>query len=129
MKLKILNAVNTTKTALLEGIVEGGGCCLYRIANKIKGNTPGEEILKKALKQPLKDIIENAGEDYAVIARKIQGNKGYNADTNKVVDMFKDGVIDSAKSTRCAFMNALSTASDFVTVGTIITNKDEASKK
>lgn len=127
LRLKILNAVNTTKIALSGGIVEGGGMCLYRISNKIKGNSIGEEILRKALKEPLKNIIENAGDDYAVIARKIQGNKGYNAETGKAVDMIKDGVIDSAKSTKVAFINALSSASEFITVGVAITNEQNQS--
>lgn len=123
LKLKILNAVNTTKSALQEGIVEGGGMCLYRISNKIKGNSVGEEILKKALKAPLKNIVENAGEDYAEVTKRISRKKGYNALTNKTVDMIKDGIIDSAKATRCAFANALSSASEFITVETTITNE------
>ena len=130
LRLKILNAVNTTKMALTEGIVPGAGLCLYRISNMMKGNSIGEEILKLALKEPLKNIIENAGEDYAVITRKMGGSKGYDADSNKVVDVSKCGIIDSAKSTRCAFVNALSSASEFLTVGVSITNKkDETNRK
>lgn len=127
LKLKLLNSVNTVKTALANGIVEGGGNCLYRISNKIKGNSPGEDILRKVLKEPLKNIIQNAGEDYAVITKKMGGKKGYNAQTNKVVDLVKDGVIDSAKSTKCAFMNALATASEFITVSVCITNENDDS--
>lgn len=128
MKLKLLNAVNTTKTAIESGIVAGGGNCLYRISNMIKGNSPGEEILKKALKEPLKNIIENAGEDYAVITRKMGGKKGYDAEANKVVDVIKAGIIDSSKSTKSAFMNALSSASEFITVGVAITDEKESKK-
>lgn len=123
LKLKMLNAVNTTKTALEHGVVPGAGLCLYRIANKIKGNSPGEEILKKALKEPLRNIIENAGEDYASITRKMGSKKGYDAVENKVVDMMKAGIIDSAKSTKSAFTNALSSAAEFITVGVVITNE------
>jgi chaperonin GroEL len=124
LKLKILNAVNTTKSAIEEGIVEGGGMCLYRVANQIKGGSIGEEILRNALKAPLKNIIENAGEDYADVARRISSNKGYNATTNKTVSMFKEGIVDSAKATRCAFVNALSSASEFITTGISITKHE-----
>jgi chaperonin GroEL len=122
LKLKILNAVNTTKSALEEGIVEGGGMCLYRISNKFKGNSAGEEILRRALKEPLKCIVSNAGEDYAEVIKKLKRKKGYDATNNKMVDMFKAGIIDSAKATRCAFTNALSSASEFITTGVAISN-------
>lgn len=129
LKLKILNGVNTTRTALEEGIVEGGGMTLYRIANKLKGKSIGNQILRKALKQPLRDIIENSGEDFSEVAKRITKHKGYNAETNKIEDLYKNGVIDSAKSTRCAFINALSTASEFITVGVAVTEqKNETSK-
>jgi chaperonin GroEL len=130
LRLKILNAVNTTKSAIQEGIVEGGGMCLYRVANQIKGGSIGEEILKTALKAPLKNIIENAGEDYTDVVRRISSAKGYNATTNKTVYMFKEGIVDSAKATRCAFTNALSSASEFITSGVAITNnKNETNKQ
>lgn len=132
LKLKILNAVNTTKSAIEEGIVEGGGMCLYRVSNKIKGNSIAEEVLRKALKAPLKNIIENAGEDYADVIKRLTKKKGYNATLNKPVDMFKSGIVDSAKATRCAFVNALSSAREFITVGVAITslnNKNETNKQ
>jgi chaperonin GroEL len=122
LKLKITNAVNATKSALDEGIVEGGGMCLYKASNSLKTNSVGNQILRIALKAPLKNIVENAGEEYADVARRITRKKGYNATTNKTVDMFKEGIIDSAKATRCAFINALSSAYEFITVGTAITN-------
>lgn len=121
LKLKILNGVNTTKTALEEGIVEGGGMTLYRISNKLKGKSIGHQILRKALKQPLKDIIENCGEEYTEVIKRITKHKGYNAETDTIENLYKAGVIDSAKSTRCAFINALSTASEFITIGVSIT--------
>lgn len=114
-KYKIEDAVNATKSAIEEGLVEGGGMCLYRIANKIKGNSIGDEILKTALKSPLRAIIENAGVDYTDVIKHLSSSKGYNADTGKNVDMFKTGIVDPAKVTRCAFQNALSSASTFVT--------------
>ncbi len=76
LKYKIEDAVNATKSALEEGLVEGGGMCLYRIANSLKGNSIGECILRNALKEPLKAIIENAGEDYAVTVKRMPSSKG-----------------------------------------------------
>lgn len=115
LKLKIEDAVNATKSAIDEGLVEGGGMLLYRISNKFKGNSIGEQILRNALKAPLRAIIENAGEDYTAIVKKLTKKKGYDAGNNKIVDMFKNGIVDPAKVTRCAFQNALSTASIFIT--------------
>lgn len=115
LKYKIEDAVNATKSAIEEGLVEGGGMTLYRLSNKIKGNTIGEQILRTALKAPLKAIIENAGKDYTTVIKSLHGKKGYNASTGKAVDMFKEGVVDPAKVTRCAFQNALSTAATFIT--------------
>lgn len=129
LKLKILNAVNATKSALEEGIVEGGGMCLYRVSNMIKGGSIGEEILRVALKAPLRNIIENAGEDYTDVVKRISTNKGYNASNNKTVNMFKEGIVDSAKATRCAFVNALSSASEFITSGIAITHKVQTNEK
>lgn len=122
LKDKIEDALNATKSALDEGLVEGGGMCLYRISNKIKGNSVGEEILRKSLKAPLKAIIENAGKDYTAVIKRLSNSKGYDASNDKNVDMFKAGIIDPTKVTRCAFANALSTASTFITSGVAITD-------
>lgn len=122
LKDKIEDAVNATRSALEEGLVEGGGMCLYRISNKIKGNTVGEEILRTALKAPLKAIIENAGKDYTAVVKKLSNKKGYDAMNDKHTDLFKAGVIDPAKVTRCAFQNALSSASNFITSEVAITD-------
>jgi chaperonin GroEL len=122
LKDKIEDAVNATRSALEEGLVEGGGMCLFRISNKIKGNSVGEEILRNALKAPLKAIVENAGKDYTHIVKKLTGKKGYNASLDKNVDMFKAGIVDPAKVTRCAFQNSLSSASNFITMGVAITD-------
>ena len=125
---KIEDAINATKSALEEGLVEGGGMCLYRISNRIKGNSPGEEILRKALRSPLKAIIENAGKDYTEVIKKLSTKKGYDAKNDKNVDMFKLGIVDPAKVTRCAFVNALSTAATFITSGVAVTDLEEVKK-
>lgn len=120
LKHKVEDAVNATKSALEEGLVEGGGMCLYRIANKLKGNSVGETILRAALKAPLQAIIENAEDDYVGITGKITKMRGYNASTGKMVDMFKEGIVDPAKVTRCALQNAVSSAGTFITHGVAI---------
>lgn len=127
-KYKIEDAINATKSALDEGVVEGGGMCLYRISNKFKGNSIGEQILRKALKEPFKAIVENCGEDYATIVKKMSSRKGYDAKNNKFVDMIKVGIIDPARVTRSAFQNALSNASNYITRGVDITDNNEIKK-
>lgn len=112
---KILNGVNSTKASIEEGIVEGGGMTLYRIADKL-GDSVGEKILKRALKMPLRKIIENGKQDYTEVLLKMPENKGYNARTEEYVDMYKAGVIDPVKVERCAVENAVSLASTFLTV-------------
>lgn len=125
LKLKILNAVNATKTALEEGVVEGGGMCLYRCAGRIRGNSPGEAILRTALRAPLRCIAENAGEDYAEVAKRITADRGFDAATGRTADLRAAGIVDSAKATRCALANALSTASEFITTGLAVTSLKE----
>lgn len=112
---KLLNGVNSTKASIEEGIVEGGGMTLHRIADTL-GNTVGEKIMKKALKMPLKKIIENGREDYTEILLNMPKEKGYDAKNNTYVDMLKAGIIDPVKVERCAVENATSLASTFITV-------------
>lgn len=127
-KYKIEDAINATKSALEEGIVEGGGMCLYRISNKFKGNSIGECILRNALKEPLKAIIENCNEDYTAIIKRMPNKKGYDASTGKSVDMIKAGIIDPARVTRCAFTNALQTAANYITMEVAIADNNEVKK-
>lgn len=124
-KYKIEDAVNATKSALEEGIVEGGGMCFYRISNKFKGNSIGESILRNALKEPLKAIIENCDEDYSAIVKRLPNKKGYDASSGKAVDMIKAGIIDPARVTRSAFQNALETAATYITMEVAISDINE----
>lgn len=124
-KYKIEDAINATKSAMEEGIVEGGGMCLYRISNKFKGNSIGECILRNALKEPLKAIVENCNEDYTAIIKRMPNKKGYDASTGKSVDMIKAGIIDPARVTRCAFTNALQTAANYITMEVAIADNNE----
>lgn len=112
---KLLNGVNSTKASIEEGIVEGGGMTLYRIAEKL-GNTIGEKIMKRALKMPLRKIIENGKGDYTEILLNMPKDKGYNAKSGVYEDLHKSGVIDPVKVERCAIENSVSLASTFLTV-------------
>jgi len=125
LKFKIEDAINATKSALEEGVVEGGGMCLYRISNKIKGDSAGEVILRNALKEPLKAIVENGNKDYTEVIKKLPNNKGYDASRGKYVDMLKVGIIDPAKVTRCAFQNALESAANYITAEVAIADNQE----
>lgn len=124
LKYKIEDAVNATKSALDEGIVEGGGMCLYRISNKFKGNSIGEVILRNALKEPLKAIIENCDKDYTSVVKKLPNKKGYDAAKDKYVDMIKNGIIDPARVERSAFKNALESAATYITMEVAISDND-----
>lgn len=112
---KLLNGVNSTKAAIEEGICEGGGMTLHRIANKL-GDSVGERIMKRALKMPLRKIIENGGKDYTDVLLEMPKDMGYDAKNDKYVDLYKAGVIDAVKVERCAVENATSLASTFLTV-------------
>jgi len=100
---------------LEEGIVEGGGMCLYRIAEALKPQTIGEEILKKALSAPLKRIIENAGEDYADIVKDMPQGHGYDAKANRYARMIECGIIDPSKVERVSLINAVSNSANLIT--------------
>lgn len=126
LKYKAEDAVKAVKSALEEGIVEGGGMALYRLGMELKPKTVGETILKKALSSPLKKIIENTGLDYTEIITNMPQGMGYDAKNNKYVDMIKVGIIDPHKVERTALENAVGAASTFITTkGFIITDVPE----
>lgn len=125
LKDKAEDAVKATICALEEGIVEGGGMALWRIAQEIKGKSIGEQILKRALTAPLRMIINNAGEDYTEIVMGLPEGMGYNAKNGYCSYLIADGVIDPAKVERCAVTNAVSAASQFITIETLVTDEKE----
>lgn len=137
VKHRIEDAVGATKAAVEEGVVPGGGVALIRAVKALEGmaTTHEEEvavkILRRALEEPLRQIAENAGVDGAVVVeevRKLSGNMGYNAQTEKYEDMVKAGIIDPTKVTRSALQNAASIAGMFLTTEAIVTDlpkKDE----
>jgi chaperonin GroEL len=137
-KHRIEDAVSTTKAAIEEGVVPGGGVALLRaqtaiwaLADKLEGDeATGARIVGRAVEEPLKQIAVNAGLEGGVIVDKVRNLKnkseGLNAETGEYVDLFKEGVIDAAKVTRSALQNAASIAALFLTTEVVIVDKPEA---
>jgi chaperonin GroEL len=107
---KVEDAVNAVKSALEEGIVEGGGMALYRVSQKLSSTDIGERIMKKAILSPFIRIIDNIGLNYADILVNMPKGKGFDAENECYVDMIKSGIIDPVKATRCSIENAVSFA-------------------
>lgn len=135
-KLRIEDALNATRAAVLEGVVPGGGATLAHISSKL--NTKkfdsedvkvGYTIVKKSLEAPLVQIANNAGVKGDVIAEKIKStndfNKGYDALKGKYVDMIEAGIIDPAKVTRSALENAANISASLLTTEVAIVPKKE----
>jgi len=126
LKDRVEDALNSTKSAVKEGIVPGGGAVLYHIANELlarKDNSLGEKLLFKALKVPLKQIILNAGLNVKKITKKI--NKagkgiGYDVKNNRMCNMLEEGIIDPTLVTMTALENAASVAGTFLTTECVI---------
>jgi chaperonin GroEL len=137
-KHRIEDAVSTTKAAIEEGVVPGGGVALLRAqtavlerAAKLTGDeATGAKMVARSLEGPLKQIAENAGMEGGVVVEKVKslkGNEGLNAATGEYEDLVKLGVIDAAKVTRSALQNAASIAALFLTTEAVIADKPEAS--
>lgn len=126
LRLKAEDSVKAVQAALAEGVVEGGGMALWRIAQNLKPNTVGEEILKKAMQAPLRQIIANAGKDYTEVVATLHESDGYDAKNDEAVAMLPMGIIDPTKVTRCALENAVSAAATFITTFAVITDEKES---
>ena len=134
-KYRIDDAVNATKAAVAEGIVPGGGVALIRAAAKMQliSSTnvdviAGSNIVIRAVEEPLRQIVTNAGLEGSVICNKVKnasGNIGYNAKTDVYEDLVAAGVIDPAKVTKTALRNAASIASMILTTDCVIVEKPE----
>ena len=135
-KHRIEDAVSTTKAAIEEGVVPGGGVALLRAqqhildrAEKLQGDeATGCRMVAKAVEEPLKQIAVNAGLEGGVIVEKVRSLKkahGLNAETGEYEDLFDAGVIDAAKVTRSALQNAASIAALFLTIEAVIVDKPE----
>lgn len=138
-KYRIDDAVNATKAAVAEGIVPGGGTALIRASVIAQENTyvagtdvlAGYNIVMRAIEEPLRQIVTNAGLEGSVICNKVKletGNVGYNAKTDIFEDLVKAGVIDPAKVTKTALRNAASIASMILTTDCVIVEKPEEHK-
>ncbi len=125
---KAEDAVKATLAALEEGVVEGGGMALYRLAKDLEDNSIGGQILRKAMTAPLRKIVENAGKDYTEIVSKLGQRNGYDAKNDEFTDMFVAGILDPAKVTRTALQNAISIAGTVITTFCLITEKPNESK-
>jgi chaperonin GroEL len=137
-KHRIEDAVSTTKAAIEEGVVPGGGVALLRaqdavnaVADTLAGDEQtGARMVARSLEGPLKQIAENAGMEGGVVVAKVKslkGNEGLNAATGEYEDLVKLGVIDAAKVTRSALQNAASIAALFLTTECVIADKPEDS--
>jgi chaperonin GroEL len=138
-KARVEDALHATRAAVEEGIVPGGGVALVRAAKaleKLQGSnddqTVGVNILRRAIQEPLRMIVKNAGEEPSVVLNKVaegKGNYGYNAGNNTYGDMVEMGIIDPAKVTRLALQNAASVAGLLLTTEAMVAElpkKEEA---
>nr|YP_009504642.1 chaperone GroEL [Cyanophora biloba]AWW13765.1 chaperone GroEL [Cyanophora biloba] len=140
-KLRLEDAINATKAAVEEGIVPGGGTTLAHLAIELESwvhaNLQHEEliggmIVARSLTSPLKRIVENGGQNGAVIAEQVKDkpfNIGYNAANGQFVDMFEAGIVDPAKVTRSGLQNAASIAGMVLTTECIVVDKPENQQK
>ncbi|MDA8118374.1 MAG: chaperonin GroEL [Actinomycetota bacterium] len=136
-KHRIEDAVSTTKAAIEEGVVPGGGVALLRRqaaildrAEKLEGDeATGARIVAKAVEEPIKQIAVNAGLEGGVVVEKVKGlsnpAEGLNAATGEYEDLFATGVIDAVKVTRSALQNAASIAALFLTTEAVVVDKPE----
>ena len=136
-KDRVDDALNATRAAIEEGIIPGGGVALIRSIDSLddvkadnKDQQLGVKIVRRALEEPLRQIIENAGLEGAIVVQKVKEGKddfGYNALTDKYENLFETGVIDPKKVTRIAIENAASIAGMFLTTEAVIVDelKDE----
>jgi chaperonin GroEL len=133
-KARVDDAMHATKAAVEEGIVPGGGVALLRAQAaldnlKAEGDQAiGVEIIRRAMEEPLRQIVSNAGGEASVVVNRIRESKddfGYNALTGTYEPLFKAGVIDPAKVVRSALQNAASVAGLLITAEAAIANKPE----
>jgi chaperonin GroEL len=137
-KARVEDALHATRAAVEEGVVPGGGVALIRAQKALNGlqgvnedQTVGIAILKRSIEEPLRQIVENAGEDPAVILNRVKDGKGsfgYNAATGDFGDLIEAGILDPTKVTRLALQNAASVAGLLLTTEVMIAEapKEEA---
>ena len=129
------DARNATRAAVEEGIVPGGGVALLRASTGIEGlklegdEKVGAQIVKRALEEPIRKIVENAGLEGSVVVEKVKAEKvatrGFDAELLEFVDMLQAGIIDPTKVERVALQNAASVASLLLTTEALVTELPE----
>ena len=129
-KARVEDALHATRAAVEEGVVPGGGVALVRVLKaldkletKNEDQAVGVKILARAIEEPLRQIVENAGEDAAVILNRVKegkGSFGYNAATGEFGDMIEQGILDPTKVTRLALQNAASVSGLLLTTEVMI---------
>jgi chaperonin GroEL len=134
-KARVEDALNATRAAVEEGIVAGGGVALLRASTAIESlSLEGDEkvgalIVKRALEEPIRQIVQNAGLEGSVIVAKVKAekgaNRGFDAETLEFVDMMQAGIIDPTKVERVALQNAASVASLILTTQVLVTDLPE----
>src|SRR5712672_1374651 len=138
-KARVEDAMHATRAAVEEGIVPGGGVALVRcqaaldeLKFKNDDEETGAELVRRALEEPLRQIVANSGEEGAIVVGKIRDSKdnnyGYNAQTDKFEDLVKAGVIDPTKVTRTALQNAASIAALMLTTEALVSDVPEDKK-
>ena len=135
MKDRVDDALHATRAAIEEGIVPGGGIAYIRAIDDLDSisadnddESTGIEIVKRAIEEPLRQIVGNAAKEGAVIVQKVRDGKddfGYNARTDKYENLYETGVVDPAKVARVALENAASIASMFLTTEVVVVEKKE----
>ncbi len=142
LKQRVEDAVSATRAAMEEGIVPGGGMALFNVnlsldkfTKKAEGDVTKEAwvILGKALRAPIESIIINSGESISKVVADLEAKKkkggawiGFNAIQNKLGDLKEAGIIDPLKVTKTAFVNAISVASNYLTIGAAMSEKPES---
>ena len=134
-KDRVDDALRATRAAIEEGIVPGGGVAYIRAIETLEGfkgdnadETTGVDIIRRAIEEPLRQIVANAGKEGAVVVQKVRegkGDFGYNARTDVYENLHAAGVVDPAKVTRVALENAASIAGMFLTTECVIVEKKE----
>jgi len=134
-KDRVDDALSATRAAVEEGIVPGGGVTYIRAISSLEGltgenedETTGIEIVKRAIEEPLRQIVINSGKEGAVVAQKVKEGKddfGYNARTDQYENLYETGVIDPAKVARIALENAASIAGMFLTTECVLIEEKE----
>ncbi|MBO8171666.1 MAG: chaperonin GroEL [Bacillaceae bacterium] len=136
-KLRIEDALNSTRAAVEEGIVSGGGTALVNVIKAVEAveadgdEATGVSIVRRALEEPVRQIANNAGLEGSIIVERLKKEDvgfGFNAATGEWVNMIESGIVDPAKVTRSALQNAASVAAMFLTTEAVVADKPEEEK-